>query len=219
MKYGQPHPVNADLVFYQYNHGKERWVTRERFARYHAQTVARMSKRYSKIGNSIKTLKAERYRDDITFRNKLKASVKEYSSNHRSEKLLYNNSYYSSNRDALISASVKYQSDKLKTNPIFRARFNLKRRMHHAMTKAKWWKTSQVMIGCNKVDFIRHIESLFKEGMTWENYGMHGWHLDHIRPCCSFDLSNEDEAKQCFNYKNLQPLWAKENLSKGSKRL
>ena len=57
-----------------------------------------------------------------------------------------------------------------------------------------------------------HIEGKFVEGMTWENHG--SWHLDHVRPCCSFDLKNEEEQKKCFHYTNLQPLWAVENLSK-----
>ena len=55
--------------------------------------------------------------------------------------------------------------------------------------------------------------------MSWENYGMHGWHLDHIIPCCSFNLQNEEELKKCFHYSNYQPLWAKDNLSKGGKIL
>ena len=51
--------------------------------------------------------------------------------------------------------------------------------------------------------------------MSWGNYGK--WHVDHIRPCASFNLVNEEEQKKCFHYTNLQPLWAKDNLSKGSK--
>jgi hypothetical protein len=51
--------------------------------------------------------------------------------------------------------------------------------------------------------------------MNWQNYGQ--WHIDHIRPCASFDLKDPIEQAKCFNYTNLQPLWAKENLSKGAK--
>jgi hypothetical protein len=51
--------------------------------------------------------------------------------------------------------------------------------------------------------------------MSFENYGE--WVVDHIRPCASFNLINIDEQKECFNYKNLQPLWALDNLQKGSK--
>ena len=51
--------------------------------------------------------------------------------------------------------------------------------------------------------------------MTWDNYGK--WHIDHIKPCASFDMSIEKEQKKCFNYLNLQPLWAAQNFSKGTK--
>lgn len=50
--------------------------------------------------------------------------------------------------------------------------------------------------------------------MTWQNYGQ--WHVDHIRPCASFDLSKPEEQRACFHYANLQPLWGEENLRKTS---
>jgi hypothetical protein len=53
--------------------------------------------------------------------------------------------------------------------------------------------------------------------MTWENWALDGWHIDHIRPCCSFDLTDPEQQKKCFHYSNLQPLWAEENWSKGGK--
>jgi hypothetical protein len=70
-------------------------------------------------------------------------------------------------------------------------------------------------LGCSKQDFILYFQAKFKEGMTWENHGE--WHIDHIKPCASFNLLDEEEQKKCFHYTNLQPLWASENLSKGSK--
>jgi hypothetical protein len=60
-----------------------------------------------------------------------------------------------------------------------------------------------------------HIQSLFKDGMSWDNYG--DWQVDHIIPCAAFDLSNIDNQLICFNYKNLQPLWAIDNLIKKDK--
>jgi hypothetical protein len=53
--------------------------------------------------------------------------------------------------------------------------------------------------------------------MTWQNYGYYGWHIDHIKPCASFDLRKPSEQRKCFHYSNLQPLWAKDNLQKSDK--
>jgi hypothetical protein len=66
-------------------------------------------------------------------------------------------------------------------------------------------------------ELIKHIESMFKDGMTWDNYGRNGWHIDHIKPLASFDITKEGWVKEAFSLSNLQPLWAKDNLVKGSK--
>ena len=60
-----------------------------------------------------------------------------------------------------------------------------------------------------------HLEKQFKNGMTWNNHGE--WHIDHIIPCASFNLRCPVQQLACFNYKNLQPLWASDNMSKGAK--
>jgi hypothetical protein len=62
-----------------------------------------------------------------------------------------------------------------------------------------------------------YLEAKFTEGMTLDNHGK--WHIDHIKPCASFDLLHKKQQRKCFHYKNLQPLWAHENLSKGAKTL
>ena len=53
--------------------------------------------------------------------------------------------------------------------------------------------------------------------MNQKNQGRYGWHIDHIKPCASFDLSDPKQQLKCFNYKNLQPLWAEENIKKSNK--
>ena len=72
-----------------------------------------------------------------------------------------------------------------------------------------------MFLGCTREDLTTHLEGLFQDGMTWDNYG--DWHIDHIKPCSKFDLSTEKAQAECFHYTNLQPLWAKDNLSKGAK--
>lgn len=71
------------------------------------------------------------------------------------------------------------------------------------------------LLGCSIEEVKSHLESQFKEGMTWDNHGE--WHIDHIIPCASFDLTDPEQQKKCFHYTNLQPLWATENMSKGAK--
>jgi len=73
------------------------------------------------------------------------------------------------------------------------------------------------LLGCSIQQFKQHIEEQFKPGMTWENHSFYGWHIDHIKPISKFDLTKEEEQRKCFHYKNLQPLWAIENLSKNGR--
>lgn len=73
----------------------------------------------------------------------------------------------------------------------------------------------QELLGCNLERFKRHIERQFTPEMTWGNWGE--WHLDHIKPLVSFSLDFRPELLAACNYRNLQPLWAPDNLSKGGK--
>lgn len=76
-------------------------------------------------------------------------------------------------------------------------------------------RTTLEYLGCTAEYLRAHLESRFAEDMSWDNYGKFGWHIDHIIPCAAFDLAREDHQMVCFNYRNLQPLWSKDNLSKG----
>ena len=75
------------------------------------------------------------------------------------------------------------------------------------------------VIGCTTFFLKQYLENLFVDGMSWDNYGRYGWHIDYIKPCASFDLSKPEEQKKCFHYTNLQPLWAQDNYKKGKKIL
>lgn len=93
----------------------------------------------------------------------------------------------------------------------------LRRRFEKAF---KHRKTSRVCIeltGISVAGLRAHLESLFKPGMSWSNYGFWGWHIDHIKPICTFDLKSPEQQHACFHYSNLQPLWQAENLAKSRK--
>ena len=69
------------------------------------------------------------------------------------------------------------------------------------------------LIGCTVAQLRAHLQAQFWPGMSWDNRGE--WHIDHIRPCASFDLTDPAQQRECFHYTNLQPLWAADNLAKG----
>jgi hypothetical protein len=73
------------------------------------------------------------------------------------------------------------------------------------------------LLGCSIAFVKKHLEKQFKPGMTWKNHSQFGWHIDHIYPCASFDLSKPEEQQFCFHWSNLQPLWWYDNLEKRAK--
>lgn len=72
-------------------------------------------------------------------------------------------------------------------------------------------------LGCSLNELKSYLESKFKDGMSWNNYGLAGWHIDHIIPLSKLDLSDPEQCKKACHFTNLQPLWARENLAKGNK--
>jgi hypothetical protein len=113
----------------------------------------------------------------------------------------------------------KKLSIRLKNDAQYRLKCNLKSRIRSALKgKGKSAKTME-LIGCNIDQLKKHLSKKFKKGMNFENNGLKGWHIDHIKPCASFDLKCPVQQLACFNYNNLQPLWASENMSKGAKIL
>jgi len=147
--------------------------------------------------------------------------IQEYHDSHKKEY----HEYYQQNKERIKQRNEsQYSKDKRnerlslkrKNDPRLRLKENTSRRIRSALKgigKNKSKRTEEIL-GCS-IDFLKsHLEKQFQEEMNWSNYGLYGWHIDHIRPCASFDLSNEEELLECFHYTNLQPLWAKDNLSK-----
>jgi len=71
------------------------------------------------------------------------------------------------------------------------------------------------LIGCSITDLMVHLEGNFEVGMSWKNYGQ--WHVDHVIPLSNFDLTDPAQQFAAANWKNLQPLWAVDNISKGNR--
>jgi hypothetical protein len=102
-----------------------------------------------------------------------------------------------------------------KNNPTMRIAHVCRTRVRLALKGSNKADSTFNLIGCTPNELKQHLENGFREGMSWDNYGK--WHIDHIRPCASFDLSKPEQQTQCFHYSNLQPLWSGENLRKSDR--
>jgi hypothetical protein len=117
--------------------------------------------------------------------------------------------YYYSKEDSLR----KYHKNKVHQNV---ARL-VRRGLENSIKSQKTFD----MLGYSVGELKAHLEKQFLPGMTWDNYGIHGWHIDHKTPRSKliYDGPTHPNFKKCWCLENLQPLWAYDNLSKGDKTL
>jgi hypothetical protein len=150
----------------------------------------------------------------LNHKEQIKAYMKKYVLIHKEEIKAYKKEYQKTlSKDQKDKKLQKYY-ERLKTDVNFRIKCYLRNRIYYAIKNNSKFKSTLHLLGCSIEELKNHLSSKFTEGMNWNNYGK--WHIDHIKPCASFDLSKPEEQFKCFHYTNLQPLWAKENLSKGS---
>lgn len=107
-----------------------------------------------------------------------------------------------------------YMRNRYRTDIQFKISSNIRSRITHAVRGAKPSSTLSEL-GCSIDYLVKYLESKFSLKMSWNNYGK--WHIDHIKPLSSFDLSDPEQFKQACHYSNLQPMWAKDNLRKGNR--
>ena len=107
----------------------------------------------------------------------------------------------------------------IKNNPIARLIATQRTRLSNTLKVKGVRKKLKTLdyIGCTATELKKHLEGMFQEGMTWNNYGKNGWEVDHIIPLHSFDLKTEEGKKKALHYSNLQPLWREDNLRKAGK--
>lgn len=115
---------------------------------------------------------------------------------------------------------LEWHREKYNTDPLYRLNISIRSHICRIVRGCRCIKskTSIKYIGCSVEELKNHLESQFHPGMTWNNHSRDGWHIDHIIPIDWFIKSDPDNALEKANhYTNLQPLWAKDNLSKGKK--
>lgn len=124
--------------------------------------------------------------------------------------------YYLRHREEIIARNSIYHKNRKRIDINYKLEYYLLNRMGKALKSCGILNPERSFeaVGCTVPELKRHLESQFQTGMTWTNYGK--WHVDHIRPCSSFDLTQKAQQLECFNYSNLQPLWALYNIQKNS---
>jgi hypothetical protein len=157
-------------------------------------------------------------------KNIILKQAKQYRKTHQREYVIYRKSHKKEIAKRMRIYGKKYWKKRYNTDINYKLVRILRRRINHIIKNNPKFSTTMKLIGCSIEQLKYYLESLFKLGMSWDNYGngwngkgMQEWHVDHKIPCASFDLSKPSEQKKCFHYTNLQPLWAEENLSKGKK--
>lgn len=182
------------------------------------------SRNWSKVNHEKRLLVQKQYRERNRDRLNHEARIRK-----------------SLNREERCKRARERQKERMLTDPLFALSRTLRRRFTDALKNQCCNKNTSALklLGCTIPELKQHLELKFLSGMTWENRGpgflqkggkpildengmtilINQWNIDHIVPCASFNLSNLEQQKRCFHYSNLQPLWARDNISKGTKIL
>jgi hypothetical protein len=155
-----------------------------------------------------------KYRKDN--KERIKASCREYYQLNKERRQQYARSYIALNKEKIKETNRIYSKRKRISDPYYRLVSNIRTRMYGAIKQQLAGKSKPTfkLLGCTVKEFTVYISKKFEPGMTWENYSKDSWHIDHIKPCNTFDLTDPEQQKECFHYSNLRPLWSKENLSR-----
>lgn len=171
-------------------------------------------KSYLKNREKVLAHKKQFYLDNIlrikeyrkNFREKNKERISEWNKN----------SYYR-HKESRNKKMAIYFVNRYNKNINFRLSEILRKRLRMAIKIGSKAGSAVKDLGCSIEDFKNYLEGKFEEGMNWNNWGIKGWHIDHIKPLAHFDLSNRQQFLIACHYTNLQPLWALENIIKKDK--
>ena len=199
---------------WELKHRKERLLYKKNYRESHKTQIKEARKKYY-LEHKEKEMKSAKI-----YQEKHKEELKQYRINNKEKtskyKLKYDkehqkeNYLYRINRKEVRNETLR----KYMKNPINRIARNLRIRLWSLLKNKNKSKSTMKLVGCSLEFLKQHLEKQFKKGMDWNNYGKYGWHVDHIRQCAGFDLSEAKQIQSCFHYTNLRPLWAKENLSR-----
>tara|TARA_R100001463_G_scaffold47210_8_gene96037 strand:+ start:1019 stop:1819 length:801 start_codon:yes stop_codon:yes gene_type:complete len=219
---GDAHPVHIGVYYVWWKKTKQIWGTSESVSKAKAKRErARIDKKerpehYARLQRQWRLDNPAKVREtNARSRVQRKANGKTRAYKRRYARL--NPQIISeSNRRAREKRKANGKSRAYWSKPSVRMIMSLRQRLY-GMVKHGRDCSSLELFGTTREGIKRHLESQFTDGMTWDNYGYDGWHIDHVLPCASFDLTDPRQQRICFNYQNLRPLWAFDNRSKSAK--
>jgi len=189
------------------------------------ECIGAYNKKYRNKKNNKKTAKTYQSKYYKENKKKLLGTMKEYRGidENKEKAKTYHKKYREKNKDRIVGRQRDWSQKQSANNIQFRIKKNIRERIRAVIRRRNTIKPESSIraLGCDVSFLIKRFENKFhchprtREMMSWDNYG--DWHIDHIIPLASFDLANKGQFLKACHYTNLQPLWAEENLSKGSK--
>ena len=170
--------------------------------------------------------------------DKVKASRKAYYDKNKEQERIQKKEWQTNNKDKKAASDKRYrqkhaekikqnirsnyprlrekQRERYRTDPEYRLKMCLRAGFTQSLRLQDAEKHTSVskLIGCTMAELKTYLSSKFVEGMSWDNHGK--WHIDHVRPVSSFSMADASQRAKCWHFSNLQPLWAKDNLSKSN---
>lgn len=186
------------------------------------------NKKYWEETKELQSEKCKKWRENN--KEHVKENMKKWYENNKEHKKEKDKEYRIKNWDKkkIYNAEWKRKNYKnMKENPDrklefaeYKVKTNTSRRIREMLGQKKSDRTMHY-VGCSLEELRKHLETKFLQNISWDNYGetveknkVDAWHIDHMIPCTAFNLNNELEARACFHYTNLQPLWATDNIQK-----
>lgn len=154
---------------------------------------------------------------DIENHTRVLTNKKKYYQKNKSAILTNRKKWINNNKSKYLEYMRSYKNNREQQDVCFKISRRLRNRLKDAIKNNQKSGSAVSDLGCSIVQFKAYLETKFQSGMSWNNWSLSGWHIDHVRPLSSFDLSNPEQVKRACHYTNLQPLWAKDNLMKGDK--
>jgi hypothetical protein len=159
------------------------------------------------------TIRSRERRKDIEYNKKINERRRQFYIKNAVKLREKRKEYYYNNKKEERKRNNRWKVNKLKTDPVFRCKKNIRDRIRQYMKGKQISKRTFDIIGLTQEEFKKYVESMFLCGMSWNNYGE--WDIDHITPLCT--AKTEEEIINLNFYTNLRPMWHNDNIKRNRK--